>query len=167
MGFYAMGLQGWPMSAHFAQSGTRLTDGWGTGSSFVSDMPYFIGQFPAIAFALYHGHLTEAPVVAARRLTLDDLFSGKDPLKQDFTRGSYGVKTLVSMGGTLTEVFAIGRVTTAFAGGKTDTADLSKYWDQPNKIIHRATGELTWDYGREIVTVQSARTQAVLGKAGG
>ena len=70
-------------------------------------------------------------------------------------------------GGTPLEAFAIGRVTVGFDGGKTGQADFAKYWDQQNKILRSATGELAWDYGRETITVQSLKTQAVIGKTAG
>jgi hypothetical protein len=165
--FYAMGLQGWDASFHFVQSGTRLGDGWPHMSSYSSDTPHYIGQFPALAFALYRGHIAEAPIIAARRLSAADVFSGKDPLKQDFTKGGYDIKTLQNEGGTPAEAFAIGRVTTSFDGGKTEQSDLGKYWDPQNKIVRSATAELQWDYGLEVITVQAPKTQAVIGKAGG
>jgi hypothetical protein len=164
MAFYAMGLQGWDASYHFIQSGTRLGDGWPGMSSYATDTPAYIGQFPALAFALYRGHITEAPVVAARRLTKADLFTGLDALKQDATKGGYDVKTMIVDGGTPLEAFAVGRVTVDFAGGKTEQADFAKFWDQTNKSIRSATGELTWDYGREVITVHTPKTQAVIGK---
>ncbi|MES2571467.1 MAG: hypothetical protein V4710_15610 [Verrucomicrobiota bacterium] len=165
--FYGMGLQGWDASFHFIQSGTRLGDGWPGMSSYSTDTPHYIGQFPALAFALYHGHISEAPIVAARRLVRNDLFSGRDALRQDFTKGGYDIKTLLNAGGTPAEAFAIGRVTVGFEGGKTEQADLSKSWDEKGKVIQSATGELTWDYGREVITVQTQKTQAVIGKSGG
>jgi hypothetical protein len=166
MAFYGLGLQGWDASWHFIQSGTRLGDGWPGMSSYSTDTPHYIGQFPALAFALYHHHIAEGPIVAARRLTMDDVFSGKDALKQDATKGGYDAKTLIVEGGTPLEAFGIGRVTLAFNGGKTEQADFSKYWDTKNKIVRSATGELQWDYGRELVTVLAAKTQAILGKPG-
>ncbi len=166
MAFYAMGLQGWDMSNHFCQSGTRLADGWGSGS-YVTDTPAYLGQFPALAFALYHGHIKEAPTVALRRLTMADLFSGKDPLKQDSTKGGYDAKTLVNNGGTPAEIFAIGRVTVDFTVGQSQQTDLGKYWDEGSKVIKSATDELTWDYGHQVITVHTPKTQAVIGRAGG
>jgi len=167
MAFYALGLQGWDASFHFIQSGTRLGDGWPGMSSYATDTPAYIGQFPALAFALYAGHITESPVIAARRLTKADLFTGLDALKQDFTKGGYDIKTLVNAGGTPAEAFAIGRVTVGFDGGKSETADFAKYWNEANKVITSATGELTWDYGREVITIHTPKTQGVIGKTGG
>ena len=167
MAFYGMALQGWDASWHFNQSGTRLGDGWPGLSSYTSDTPAYLGQFPALAFALHHGHLKESPIIAARRLVKEDLFTGKDALKQDFTKGGYDIKTLESNGGTPAEAFALGRVTTSFDGGKSEQTDLTKLWDEKNKVLKSATGDLTWDYGREVITVHSQKTQAVIGKTGG
>ncbi len=166
MAFYAMGLQGWDMSTHFIQSGVRLADGWG-GGSYVTDTPHFIGQFPALAFALHHGHIAEAPIAAARRLSRADLFSGKDPLKQDSTKGGYDMKTLVNNGGTPPEVFAIGRVTVDFSGGTPEQVDFAKYWDEKSKVINSMTGELTWDYGHQVITIHAPKTQAIIGRTNG
>jgi hypothetical protein len=166
MAFYGMGLQGWDASFHFAQSGTRLGDGWPRMSSYVTDTPHYIGQFPALAFAIYRGHITESVPVAARRLSKTDLFTGKDALKQDATKGGYDAKTMIVEGGTPLEAFAIGRITLDFYGGKTEQADFAKYWSQANKVITSATGELVWDYGRENIQVRTAKTQAVVGRTG-
>jgi hypothetical protein len=167
MAFYGLGLQGWDASFHFIQSGTRLGDGWPNMSSYASDTPAYMGQFPALALALYRGDLKEAPVIAARRLSMADVFSGTNALKQDATKGGYDIKSLIVQGGTPLEAFAIGRVTVDFAGGKTEQADFGQYWNQAAKTITSATGELTWDYGHEVITLRAPKTQAVIGKAGG
>ncbi len=151
MAFYALGLQGWDGSWHFAQSGTRLGDGWPHMSAYASDTPHYLGQFPALAFALYRGHVKEAPVAAARRFTTDEIFSGNDDAKSLATPA---------------ETFAIGRVTTAFDGGKSDVTDLAKFWDEKNKTLTAATGELVWDYARERVLLRGPKTQAVIGRPG-
>jgi hypothetical protein len=161
-----MGLQGWDASWHFAQSGTRLGDGWPDMSSYRSDTPHFIGQFPALAFAIHRGHLKEAPIAAARRLATSDVYAGTDAFKQDATKGGYDAKTMIVDGGTPLESFAIGRITAAFSGGKTEQVDFSKYWDNANKIIRSITGELEWDYGRQLILVRSPKTQAIIGRPG-
>ena len=68
MAFYGMGLQGWDALYHFAGSRSHMGDGWPGMSSYVTETPHYIGQFPALAFAIYNGHFDEGPVVAARRL---------------------------------------------------------------------------------------------------
>ena len=165
--FYGMGLQGWDASYHFLNGRTRIGDGWPGLSSYVTDTPHYIGQFPALAFAIYKGHIREAPIVAARRLKVDDLFLGIDPLRQDFSGGGYDEKTPVGNLATPTEVLAIGRVTVSFDGKRSGKQDWSRYWDQERKIVRSVTGDLAWDMAARVVTVTSPKTQAVIGFAGG
>ena len=171
--FYGMGLQGWDASYHFAQSRLYPGDGWPNLSSYVTDTPHFIGQFPALFYAISHGHIQEAPAAAARRIKADDLYTGTDPLHQDFSGGGHDAKSLKGELVTPVEALAIGKVTVGFdsngdgAAGAASAVDFSKYWDKENKIVRSSTGELTWDYGKQVVTLHAPRTQAILGRAGG
>ena len=45
--FYGMGLQGWDASYHFLNSRCYPGDGWPGLSSYMTDTPHYIGQFPA------------------------------------------------------------------------------------------------------------------------
>jgi hypothetical protein len=126
-----------------------------------------MGQFPALAFALHHGHVREAPLIAARRLRLDDLFTGLDPLRQDFSRGGGDIKSLDGEAGTPVEALAVGRVTVSFDGGASERKDLSPFLDREKKVITAATGELAWDYGKQVVLLSAPKTEAILGRAGG
>ena len=165
--FYGMGLQGWDSSYHFLNARTRLGEGWPNLSSYVTDTPHYIGQFPAIAFALYNGHIQEAPLAAARRLREEDLYLGVDPLSQDFTGGGYDAKELQGNLATPPEALAVGRVTVSFDGKRSEKVDLSKYWDEGRKVVRSMTGELEWDYEKQVVTLRAAKTQAIVGRAGG
>jgi hypothetical protein len=167
--FYGMGLQGWDASFHFAGSLPRMGSGWPNLRSYVTETPHYLGQFPALAFAIYHGHIEEAPQAAARRLAVDDIFRGYDVLSQDFTGGSYDAKALKGNPDTPENILAIGRVTVKAADGqeRSTKAEWSKYWDQTAKIVDSMTGQLRWDYGKRVVTVQTEKTQAVIGFAGG
>lgn len=166
--FYGMGLQGWDSSYHFLSSRNRMGAGWPNLSSYVSDTPHYMGQFPALAFAIHKGHLQEGAVAAARRLKIDDLFQGIDPLQQDFTGGGYDAKALKGNLATPPEILAVGKVTTSFDGAKpSEKIDWAAWWDKDKKVVKSVTGELVWDYGRRVVTVASPKTQAVVGFAGG
>lgn len=169
MAFYMMGLQGMDISYHVAGSRPRMGAGWPDLRSYITETPHYLGQFPALAFALYKGHITEGPLVAARRLKLDDIFQGIDALSQDFTGGGYDAKALQGNLATPQEVLAIGRVTAKVADGQQSSfaMDWSRYWDKTTRIVRSATGELTWDYGKRVVTLQTPKTQAVVGFAGG
>ncbi|HWB04572.1 MAG TPA: hypothetical protein VG796_16205 [Verrucomicrobiales bacterium] len=164
MAFYGMGLQGWDCSYHFIQSGTRLGDGWPNMSSYATDTPHYIGQWPALAFALHKGHIAQGAPVAARRTTPDKVVSGTPAWLQDYYNGD---DLIPAPGGTPQEVFAAGRVTVSFKGGESVKADLSKLWQKDAKTVQSNTGELTWDYGHERILVGSAKTQGVIGKCGG
>jgi hypothetical protein len=48
-------------------------------------------------------------------------------------------------------------------GGPSRITDLSRYIDHQNKIVRSVTGELTWDYGRGLVTVNAPQAQAATG----
>jgi hypothetical protein len=166
MAFYGIGLQGWDSSFHFTQSGTRLGDGWPDMSSYRTDTPHYIGQFPALAFAIHKNHIKESPPIAARHLAIANLFTGSDALHQDFTKGGYDAKSLVNAGGVPPEFFAIGRITLSFDGAKTQQIDSANYWMRDTKTVRAVTGELMWDYGRELITVQSPKTQGIVGRPG-
>ena len=157
MAFYGMGLQGWDASFHFAQEGTRLGDGWPRMGSYVTDTPHYLGQWPALAFALYKGHLKQGELVAARRTTPDAVMSGKPAWIQDYYNGNDLIK---APGGTPQEVFAAGRVTVGFNG----ETSLARQTSQTSLAV---TAQLTWDAPAEHILVRSERTQGVIGEVGG
>ena len=165
--FYGLGLQGWDASYHFLNAYNRIGNGWPGQRSYVTDTPHYIGQFPALAFAIYNNHIKTAPIAAARRVKVDDLFQGIDVLSQDFTGGGYDVKELKGNLATPKELLVVGRITVAFDGGNSELIDVDNYWDKSKKVIHSITGELTWDYGRQLVILSAPKTQAIIGHTGG
>jgi hypothetical protein len=167
--FYGMGLQGWDASYHFLSSRNRLGAGWPNLSSYVTDTPHYMGQFPALAFAVHHGHVREGPPVAARRVKPDAVFQGVDALGQDFSGGGHDAKAVRGDLVTPLETLAVGRVTAKVAEALPPSvrADLAASWDREKKVVRSATGELSWDYGRRVVTVATPKTQGIVGFAGG
>lgn len=164
--FYGLGLQGWDASFHFNSRGTGLQNGWPHLRAYATDTPHYMGQFPALAFAVHHGHVSEAPIAAARRLTREALFSGADPLGQDFTAGGHDEKVLRGPLRTPPAWLALGRVTLSFGGGTSETIDPGPRWDAVGHRVRALTDELEWDGDRERVTVETARTQGVIGRPG-
>lgn len=167
--FYGIGLQGWDASYHFLSSRNRMGGGWPNLSSYVTDTPHYMGQFPALAFAIHKGHLQEGSIAAARRLKIDSIFQGIDALGQDFTGGGYDAKALKGNLTTPAAVQAIGRVTTKFGNDlpASEKLDWSKYWNQEAKTVASVTGELRWDYAKRFVTLNTPKTKALVGFAGG
>ena len=167
--FYGMGLQGWDASYHFAASRTYMGNGWPRMRSYVTCTPHYIGQFPALAFAIYNGHFEEGDIVSARRLSTDDVFAGIDNLGAEYGLVGYDENEILAHGDTPVEALAMGRVTLKVEDGLEHSylANLSAFWDRGAKKIRSNTGQLTWDYGSKVVTVHSEKTQGVIGFAGG
>lgn len=165
--FYGMGLQGWDSSLHFNGAGARIGSGWPGLSKYVTFTPHYIGQFPALAFAVRKGHIAEGEAVAVRRLSTGELFAGVDPLGQDFTGGGHDIKKITGEAKTPPACLAAGRVTIAFEKGEDRAADLGIYRDPDAQVIRSSTGQLVWDYGTGVVQLTGPKTQAVVGRAGG
>ncbi len=167
--FYGMGLQGWDASYHFAGSRSYMGNGWPSMNSYVTETPHYIGQFPALAFAIYHRHFDEGSIVAARRLATDEIFAGVDALKQQAGRSGYDENELLAQADTPVEALAIGRVTLKIADDQAPSQieELSAWWDRTAQRVRSNTGQLVWDYDRRVVRIQSDKTQGVVGFAQG
>jgi len=171
--FYGMGLQGWDGSLHFASRYAFMENGWPGGhghgpSKYVNDTPLYMGQFPALSFAIYNGHIQEADLAAARRLNTEDIFLGFDALSQDLPGGGWPGEDDIYVP---PEVGAIGRLTFKadddLQVSDSERVDYNDYWNQGAQVIESMTGELTWDYGQGVVTLHGDKTQAIVGFAGG
>jgi hypothetical protein len=165
--FYGMGLQGWDSVCHFSCGNTRMGDGWPRLSKYASDTPHYMGQFPALAFAVHNGHIREGVVVAGRCVTRDDLFAGRDVLGQALSGGGHDDKRLSGQPATPPEAVAIGRITVGFNGDRPVAKDLQSFWDAQNKTLTSTTRELVWHYGDRFIEVRSPKTQGVVGFASG
>lgn len=162
--FYGLGLQGWDASYHFNCGLFRIGDGWDRLSKYVSQTPHYIGQFPALAFAIYNNHINEGDVVALRQISNDQIFAG-EAVDVALSNGSWDVKTLVGKSSTPPEAFAVGRVLVEFNKGKGVKKDTSKFWNKERKIIKSNTNELVWNYGERYIEVRSKKTEALIGFA--
>ncbi len=167
--FYGMGLQGWDASFHFAASRSYMGNGWPGMRSYVTCTPHYIGQFPALSFAIYNHHFEEGDIISARRLVTAEIFAGVDALDQQYGQTGYDENELLAHGDTPVEALAIGRVTLKIENSPESSyiGDVSSYWDQRAKVIRSHTGQLTWDYGHKVVTIHSEKTQGIVGFAAG
>lgn len=167
--FYGMGLQGWDASYHFAASRVCMGNGWPSMRSYVTCTPHYIGQFPALAFAIYNNHFDEGDIISARRLAIGDIFTGIDALEQKHGLAGYDQNELLAHGDTPVEALAIGRVALKVQDNQRPSylGDLSTCWNRRKRVITSNTDQLTWDYGQRVVTVHSDKTQGVIGFASG
>jgi hypothetical protein len=126
-------------------------------------------QFPAAALLYRKGYVrASAPVVREER-PLADLFDRKTPLLWEgrsfdpnrmtkFAEGAEGKGALDPL------AFLVGRVEVAYGkGGKSTSADLGKYIDPKKRTVTSATGELKWDYGVGLCTLDAPKAQGVTG----
>lgn len=167
---YGMGLGGWDAAMHFTLGdAVRMGGGWPELRTYVTETPLVMGQFPALALAVHRGDIAEGDIVAARRIGLADVFSGRDAFTQPIAGLDY-VPPLP--GGGLAapwEALAMGRVTAALADGlpASTRADWDALRDPRTGTVASTTGELSWDPARRHVLVRSPRTAGVVGFAAG
>ena len=155
----------------FAVGNNALCDT--TMTKFALTCPVIIGTFPAAALLYRRGDVAEAGDVVRQVLRLDDLYAMKgsggsaamalDELrKQDIPSGE---KLTGAVGNIDPLSFYVGRVVRRFGTDpkKSARVDLSRYLDRQAKTIRSMTGELYWDYGNGIATVDTERSQAAAG----
>jgi len=134
-------------------------------------MPGEIGQSPAEALQYRRGDLQPGAVVAREVTSVDDLLKLKDAgmlaegKSADFHaagQGGDGVADPFSSFDPL--AFFVGRVEHALDSHATPVAlGLDKYVDRDKKIVTSSTGEITWDYGNGLLTINAPTSQAAAG----
>ena len=159
--FYGLGLQGYDASFHFTASTFTWQGGWPENYSYVSETPHTMGLFPALATAVHEGHVAEGAPAAVQRVSFDAATSGVDarlhpPAGEGFAGGdSLDVPP---------EVALLGRVSHKVGGGGAPEA---VEWGDLTGTVESLGGELSWDVPGRYATVRTARTQGILGFAGG
>lgn len=140
---------------------------------FAASSPAILGNFPAYALAYRRGDIQEGPVVVHESLKLEDLYSLKgsgsnaeqafDQLRaQDVPPGGVAAGPVTGIDPL---AFYCGRVVKDFAGtaGASMTMNLEKLIDREKKTIVSATGQLHWQYGAGLATIDAPRIQAAAG----
>jgi hypothetical protein len=166
---YGMGLQGWDASYEFQSQAHRQVFSdiggsfpWGV---WEADVPSSLGQYPTLARMVLRGDVKEGEVIAARRVSPEDLSGGTFPF-EDKVEQAGDVKTFT---GTVPgEALAAGRVVVEFADRRRPplVPDLKRYRD--GSAIRSTTGQLAWDTaGRGFFTADTPGTKAVVGFAQG
>ncbi len=144
--------------------------------------PSAIGQYPAASLIFRNGYVKEGPVAINEALALKDLYELKgarfsvDAASSDFNAQPH---TTAEKGdsnpnsnpeGTLTSVdplaFYVGRVIRTIGdnpGSSSTLPELDKHIDRNAKIVKSATGELTFDYGKGLVTLNAPCAQGATG----
>jgi hypothetical protein len=144
-------LQGWDGLLEFGYFSPDWRDSLGPGSFDMFGNPPQILQFPAVAAMWHRQDIKEAEVVAESLYDPQSVF-GLDPDRKPLPIAAA----------------LVGKVGYRFVPQSREpiVKDISKYWD-PQKLIARSiTGELTWDASAGCVTIDTPRTQAVIGFLG-
>ena len=166
---YGLGLQGWDASFEFQSQINAHTFnervGWPPWGVWEADVPTQLGQYPVLARMVYRGDVREGAVISTRRVSRQDLASGKFNFS-DRVQQQGDIKTF---GGSVpAEALAAGRVLVEFTDEtKASTfPDLAKY--RRGGAIVSETGQLAWDTsGKGFITVNTPGTKAVVGFAEG
>jgi hypothetical protein len=139
----------------------------------ISD-PVGMGQFPAAALLYRKGLVRAGDVTVRVESRLADLFALEGipvvaPQNVDALRSASlprqpfsGLPRVPSIDPL---AFLAGRVevNVSETGGASKMIDLSRFVDRPRKVVKSTTGELTWDYGRGLVTIDAPAAQGALG----
>ena len=134
-------------------------------------IPAIMGGFPAAALMFRMGYIQQgAPVVHEER-TISSLWNRDPPIiaeDQSFdpnrdrghAAGSGELRT-----GADPLAFLVGPVEVKYDGdpAKSRVVDLSRYIDNQKKVIRSITGEVTFDYGGGLCTVDTPKAQGACG----
>ncbi len=165
------GADGW----NFFSLGSSIWDSsmniWGVNDTTV------LGQFPAAALIFRQGYVREAEVVVHEALSLEEQYAFKGTAireaqdMDELWRKTVGADQVPRGQNPSTIdplVFYVGRVTRSLDGdpSRALVRDLRPYLDRGGKVIRSTTGELVWDYGQGVVTVDTPRAQGACGFLG-
>ena len=161
---YGMGLQGWDASYEFqSQARTRVysdrvgTLPWGV---WDADTPTQIGQYPLLARMIARGDVKESPVISIRHVADRDLADGTLNFSDKVTQQG-DIKTFGGRVGP--EALAAGRVVVQFSPSPAPSTfpDMEKF--RQGDIITSATGQLKWDAGHRVVTINTPASKGFVG----
>jgi hypothetical protein len=135
--------------------------------------PMIQGQFPAAAFLYRKGLVRQGTPAVVEHRTAADVWGRKPPLiaedaAYDPNRDQGDTKAR-SAGATRDGVdplaFLVGPVEVVYDSdaGKTKRIDLKPFIDRDRKIVRSDTGELAWDYGRGVCTLDAPGAQGASG----
>ena len=137
---------------------------------FALHTPTVAGQWPATSLIYRKGLVKEAGTALRIDSKLADLFALKGApvattVNLDMNRFA-GVPAAQAAADAINPLyFLVGRVESAITegGAATTGVDLSKFVDVEKKTVRSMTGELLWDFGKGIVTVDAPQANGAVG----
>jgi hypothetical protein len=133
--------------------------------------PMILGQFPAAALLFRRSDVSLGRPAVLEHRTLKQLWervppiiaeeSGFDPNRdQGDMAKQWQITSAVQP-----LAFLVGPVEVVYGSdpAKTSVVDLNRYIDREKKLVRSVTGELVWDYGRGLCTLDTPRSQGATG----
>jgi hypothetical protein len=141
-------LQGWDGLLEFGYFSPDWRDGLGSGSFDMFGNPPQILQFPAVATMWHRRDIREAELVA------ESLYDQESVLGLDEDRKPVPITAAL-----------VGKVGYRFVSQHREPVvkDIRPYWDREKLVARSITGELVWNASAGFVTIDTPRTQAVIG----
>jgi hypothetical protein len=140
-------------------------------AKWVCATPMLMGQWPAAALMYRRGYIAQAAPVVREQRSLDDLWHrrmpiiaedpGYDPNRDGANRG----KESNVKNGVNPLAYLVGPVMAKYSADPAASlvADLGQSIHEEEKIVQSATGQLRWDYGQGLCTLNSPKAQGVTG----
>ncbi|MGF1496905.1 MAG: hypothetical protein ACFB8W_08805 [Elainellaceae cyanobacterium] len=136
---------------------------------WVINTPELIGNFPAAALMYRRGYIQRGDPVVQEHRRLEELWQRRsprlwetqsfDPNRDDASRETAATTTAVSP-----LAFLVGPVEVTYDSNEaTAIADLSPYLDLQNRTVESNTGEISWNYGDGICTLNAPKAQGMTG----
>ena len=133
--------------------------------------PMMLGQFPAAALLFRRGDLTSGHPAVVEHRSLEQLWGRVPPIiaedpSYDPNRDLGDTARRLQLAGSVDPLaFLVGPVQVVYGSdpAKTTVADLSRYIDREKKVVRSDTGQLAWDYGRGLCTLDAPMAQGVTG----
>ncbi len=143
---------------------------------WVINTPELLGNFPAAALMYRQNYIQTAPVVVAEKRSLEDLWQRRSPIIGensgfDPNRDQEAARSLGQNRGSDSIhplAFLVGPVEVTYNAdpSQSQAMNLDQYIDEKAKVVRSQTGEIQWDYGKGIATLNAPKAQGVTGFLG-
>jgi hypothetical protein len=138
---------------------------------WVADTPEVLGNFPAAALLYRKGYVQRGETVVRENRRLQNMWDRRIPIIAETAsydpnrdRGNYAPESSVKADVNRL-AFLVGPVEVAYGADPagTEVIDLSRYIDERSRVVRSVTGQVRWDYGRGICTLNAPKAQGVSG----
>jgi hypothetical protein len=138
---------------------------------WIISTPTLLGQFPAAALLFRRGDVARGEPVVIEHRSTQEIWERVPPIiaedkKYDPKRDLAERSSQPNRASAVDPLaFLVGPVETVYGSdpAKTIVADPSRLIDRERKVVRSNTGQITWDYGRGLCTLDAPRAQGATG----